>query len=91
MVSTDKVMTISHIIIALFLSYISWAIVTKHNIPIILGYISGFLSFAILIFNNFYVLKKSSNSTSNPQSGLHFDPNDPKYRRIGGIGGVGWV
>lgn len=76
-----------HIGIGLFLVYLAWAILTRTTIPEFVGVLIILIILGIVVVEIYSRYDKKDDSAH----GLMFNPNDPKYKPIGGIGGVGWI
>lgn len=83
---------IVHITVALLLSYLSYMIVNKKQMPNFVGIILGFMAVIVVIAHTYFYVTKNDNSEQYEEKlkGLHFDKNDSNYHNIGGIGGIGW-
>lgn len=94
----NLVVLISHIVIGLFLGWLSFMIIKGNEIPVPAGILLMISSICIFIFHfyvYFYNHKKSKNKDKKngiiKERGLSFDPDSPDYDYIGGIGGIGWL
>lgn len=81
-----------HIGVVLFLAFLAWAILTRTQTPKYVGiFILLVVISVVTVQVYFFTQHKNNNSPTGKAQGLHFDPNDPNYKPIGGIGGTGWV
>jgi len=84
-----------HIIIAIFIIYLSYLILEKKQIPNFFGMLLMIFISVFLILINIYIYKNTNNDKSQEQTklrGFNVDPNDPRFKPIGGVpGGVTWV
>ena len=93
-----------HIIVVILLAYLSYMIITHKQIPFLIGIFLVLLAFIVVVSHIYFFIhhKESSHkpstrnlfsSSPNPENerGKLFDPNDPDYINIGGVGGLGWV
>ena len=94
-VAKNLVVLISHIVMGLFLGLLSFMIIKGNKIPVPAGILLMISSISMIIFHfyvYFYNYKKSKNKDDIIKArGLNFDPNDPNYDYIGGVGGLGWM
>lgn len=86
---------IVHITVALLLSYLSYMIVNKKQIPNFVGILLGFMAVVVVVAHTYFYVTKNDNKNSEQYEeklkGLHFDKDDSKYGDIDGIGGIGWI
>jgi hypothetical protein len=80
-----------YLFVSAFMSYISWSIITKKPIPLYFGFVIGVTAVALVIENSYYYYEHLQSKSSSAAHGLSFNPKDPKYDPIGGIGGVGFI
>ncbi len=81
---------IFHIIVGVFLGYLSYMIINDKKIRKEVGIILFITSiFVITVHSYIYFFKEKKDTKS--LRGISFTPKDKKYDSIGGIGGVGWI
>ena len=80
-----------HIIVALFIGYLSVSILYHWKIPDYVGYFLAFVVIGLLAAHSyFYVESRKTHTSTSALHGLNFDPNNPEYKPIGGVGGLGF-
>lgn len=86
-----------HIIVSLILGYISFNIVTQKPMPVFVGILIGLTALTVLTYH-LYVFSSDKKDNfccgknDERARGLHFDPDDPDYKPIGGIPkGITWA
>jgi branched-subunit amino acid transport protein AzlD len=84
-----------HIVIGVFIIYLSYLILEKRQIPNFIGMLLMIFISVFLIVINIYIYKNTNNDKSQEQTklrGFNVDPNDSRFKPIGGVpGGVTWV
>jgi len=81
---------IFHIIVSVFLGYLSYMIINDKKIRKEVGIILFITSiFVISVHSYMYFFKETKDTKS--LRGISFNPKDKKYDSIGGIGGIGLI
>jgi hypothetical protein len=85
---------IINIILSVYILYIAFMILSKIKINMINGLILALLGSLLLtksMFNYLNEINETPDNMIDKLRGLNFNKNNPNYKPIGGIGGVGWV
>ena len=83
---------ILHIVVGLFLGYLSFMIMNHKEISFFVGVAVLLTSFFVVIVHTYLYFAKTNNpSVNKKQRGLSFNPNNTDYDIIGGAGGLGWL
>ena len=82
---------IIHIFVALFILYISWSILTKTQIPRLIGILLIIVATFLIIAQSYFYISRKNSDDMKEARGLSFD-DDSDYKVIGGRpGGITWV
>jgi len=81
---------IVHIIIVCILFYVAYAILGKKPMPVMLGVVVGLIAVLIMIVQ-VYFFTRLHECKGPSMRGLSYDPDDPDYDPIKGVGGLGWL
>jgi len=84
---------IFHIIVSVFLGYLSYMIINNKKIRKEVGIILFITSIFVISVHSYMYFFKQKKETKDTKSlrGISFNPKDKKYDSIGGIGGIGWI